>query len=751
MEQRDSQRLVLFTHINSVKMKKIIIYTILAITAFDSFAQITIKGIVKDENKQPLIGATVILLDNTTVGTTTDVNGEYILTLKSNYEGKIQASYIGYTTQYKDIKVLKKHQQLYQKHKNNNGVIGSKENPIIINFELETLATNIDQVVITGTRTPKLLSEAPIQTRLITSEEIEKTAANNISDVLQQELPGVEFSYAMNQQVNMNLSGFSGQSVLFLIDGERLSGETMDNVDFQRLDMNNIERIEIVKGAASALYGSQAAGGVINIITKENTKKPVTINLTGRVGRKNKKKLGANIGFNKGIFHNTFSMQYTGIDTYEVPYNLENDFHSVYGGTTWNFKDKIIIKPLDNLKFTAHAGYFFRERLFNVDAPDRYRGFSGKLKGKWDINKSSDLEISYNFDQYDKSDYIKLTDKDIRDYSNVQNSVRGLYNHYIGNKDKTLTIGADFMYDYLYSYQFSDGAKKQNMADVFAQYDWDINKYWEIVVALRYDYFSDGNNNHLTPKFSVRFHQNYWTIRAGYGNGFRTPSLKEKYMDFDMVAIFNIRGYKDLKNENSHNFNLSGEYTYNIYNFTASTYYNIVQNRITTSAVKNDNDGTGNYIQYMNIEDMNVYGAELTAQIRFPLGLNAKLCYNYTKEDVKQVGTITPYAPARPHSLTARLDYDKQVNYHYGFNIAINTRFLSSIDSEKYDTKTNTSTKITYPAYMIWKLSFTQRCFKICKITLSIDNLLNYKPDIYYFNSPTSSGRTFFVDLSFDI
>ena len=114
---------------------------------------------------------------------------------------------------------------------------------------------DLGEVVVTGTRTPKMLKDVPVLTRVISSKDIQKTDATNIQDLLQTEMPGVEFSYAMNQQVNMNLSGFAGQSVLMLVDGERLAGETMDNVDFTRLSMANVERIEIVRGAASALYG----------------------------------------------------------------------------------------------------------------------------------------------------------------------------------------------------------------------------------------------------------------------------------------------------------------------------------------------------------------------------------------------------------------------------------------------------------------------------------------------------------------
>ena len=90
---------------------------------------------------------------------------------------------------------------------------------------------DLGEVVVTGTRTPKFLKDTPIQTRVINSKDLAKLDATNVQDLLQQELPGVEFSYAMNQQTHLNFSGFGGQGVLFLVDGERLAGETMDDVD----------------------------------------------------------------------------------------------------------------------------------------------------------------------------------------------------------------------------------------------------------------------------------------------------------------------------------------------------------------------------------------------------------------------------------------------------------------------------------------------------------------------------------------
>ena len=169
----------------------------------------------------------------------------------------------------------------------------------------DTLNRTIDlaQVVVTGTRTPKLLANTPVLTSVITRSDIEKADATNLRDLLQTSMPGIEFSYAMNQQTHINFAGFGGQSLLILVDGERLAGETMDDVDFTRLSMDNVERIEIVRGAASALYGSNAAGGVINIITRSATQ-PFKLNLNARVARHNEWRQGMSLQLKGGKWAN---------------------------------------------------------------------------------------------------------------------------------------------------------------------------------------------------------------------------------------------------------------------------------------------------------------------------------------------------------------------------------------------------------------------------------------------------------------
>ena len=100
----------------------------------------------------------------------------------------------------------------------------------------------LQTVVVTATRTPKALKDIPVVTRVISAQEIRQADATDIKDLLQQQLPGLEFSWSMGQQV-MNMGGYDGNNILFLVDGERLAGESMDNVDFSRINLQNVARI----------------------------------------------------------------------------------------------------------------------------------------------------------------------------------------------------------------------------------------------------------------------------------------------------------------------------------------------------------------------------------------------------------------------------------------------------------------------------------------------------------------------------
>lgn len=709
-------------------MKRTVIFLLLGLlTATDVLAQRRIFGTVTDGNGEPLAGATVIVKERPALGAVTDVEGHYELRLPDNGRYTLTATYIGY---FDAVQVV---------DGNHDGAsdFRLKENPLML-----------DQVVVTGTRTPKLLKDVPIVTRVISERDIKRTDATNIGDLLQTELPGIEFSYSMNQQTSLNMSGFGGNSVLFLVDGERLAGETLDNVDYSRLNMDNVQRIEIVKGAASSLYGSNAVGGVVNIISRES-QEPWSVNLNGRYGAHNEQRYGGSVGFDQGRFNSLTNVQYTSIDAIDLSEGTDNtevgDYSTIYGHSTLNVKERLVFTAADGLKFTARAGYFFRERSSSESLRDHYRSFTGGLKGNYSPTDKDDLELSYAFDQYDKSDYLVPTDRDVRDYSNVQHTVRTLYNRTFSGKH-ILTVGGDYMRDYLMSYQFEDnGSHTQHTADAFAQFDWNPRKKFNLIAGLRFDWFSEAKLSHFSPKIGLMYKLKNCSLRGSYAGGFRAPTLKEMYMNFYMGNIFMIYGNPDLKPESSHNFSLSAEYMKGRHNVTVTGFYNIVDDRITTAW----NQALGGQV-YTNMSRLQVAGVDANASGRYPSGISWRLSYAYTYEHIRKGEPML--SSTRPHTATARFAYDKDWK-HYGLSVALSGRWLSKVTTDVYTELTSyeETERQTYPGYTIWKLSLTQRVWRGVNVTLAVDNLFNYRPCYYYSNSPSTTGTACSVGLSLDM
>lgn len=619
----------------------------------------------------------------------------------------------------------------------------------------------LSQVVVTGTRTPKTLLNTPVLTRVISRDEIEKADAATLQDILQEIVPGVEFSYSMNQQRHMNFSGFGGQSMLVLVDGERLAGETMDDIDFDRLTLDNVDHIEIVKGPASALYGSNANGGVINIITR-NDMRSFALNVNGRVGKHDDLRYG--LAWQQGgrRWGSNFNFMRTGCDNYGVT-SADNPvtrvINTIYGDKTYNFKEQLSFRPFEALSIVGHVGYFFRETVRSADAPERYRDYNGGVRAEWHVSDGNDITASYSFDQYDKSDFQRISHLDIRDYSNVQNAFRLLYNHQFSDGN-ILTFGADYLHDYLMNAHLDGNLRKQDAFDAFVQSDWLINPIWEVVTALRYDYFSDGNTQRLTPKVSIRHTPlRGLNVRFGYGMGFRAPSLKEKYYEFDAAGIWNILGNPDLRPEVSHNFNLSLEYRRGNYELLLGGYHNHVKDKIASGVPYFSGDTSDRpTLPYVNLATYSVNGLEASARGRWKNGFSARVSYAFTDEQLpkdKDGSTANnQYIPARKHSLNVHADWEHRFTSWYGMNIAIDGRVVSGVDNVEYADYYNISkgtVTVSYPAYTLWKLLLSNKIGDAFKLTVTVDNILNYKPKYYYLNAPLTDGANVMIGLSVDV
>lgn len=616
--------------------------------------------------------------------------------------------------------------------------------------------------VVQSQRREQTLSRAHIHTRLIGREQIVQSGATQLHELLQQELPGVELSHTFGGEQQLNMGGFSGQGLLFLVDDERLAGETMDNIDFARLNLSDIDRIEIVKGAATAIYGSGAAGGVVRIYTRRANQAPWMLRLDGQYGRYGKSRLGTVWSRESSRWGHRFSMERSGREGYALENPIDAALYTKYalqrvmGGRSWNFKEHFHYQPLSQLRLQGRASYFFRERDYDAGQRHRYRDFAGGLRGEWTFSPEQQLELSYAFDQYDKSDFYPLRRLDVRDYSNVQHSWRSRYKNAV-SQNLSLLLGSDVLRDYLSSYHFSDGrARIQWNVSTFGQAVWQWSSHWEASAALRADHYSQEGGLQATSQWSLRYRRGGLVFRGSYGSGFRSASLKERFMHLLINDLFIIRGKENLQAEKSHNFHLSGEWTRRQTHLTMALGYHHVAHRISTSVPTTERDPASQlpYVDYLNLPQHRVLTAEGTAQQRWRVGgvrMSAQFNYAYTHETVARQGSLTPYLPARPHSATTRWEAQRKFSPHYDLHVLLQARWLSALNAQEYNATTGAIHQLRYPSYALVRLGTTHRIGKAVCLTLSADNLLNYRPHIYYYNSPPTQGIELSLGLTLDL
>lgn len=604
---------------------------------------------------------------------------------------------------------------------------------------------SIDQVVVTATRTPKSLKDVPVVTQVIGLDDIQRSDATNIQDLLTNELPGLEFSYAMSQETTLNMNGVSGNAMLFLVDGERLAGETMDNIDYNRLDLSNIGRVEIVKGAASALYGANAVGGVVNLIPRENTE-PWTVNLNSRyLSTGNNWRNGIRMSFNHGRWNSQTSFQQTHVNTIRLTdaFDTKSDIQNIWGGSTINLKERLTYKLSNKLKFIARSSYFNRHSK-RSNYMDIYQDYSGGVRMLYNLVKGGNFELSYAYDQYDKARYVDNIRTHSHDYSNRQHVVHTLLN--LPFNRNILTIGADYLNDYLTTYQFKDNeAKKQQSYDAFVQFDYTPTLWFNVVASVRNDYFSASHSDATTARLAAMMKLPGFSIRSSYAGGFRAPSLKEMYMNFDMAGIMMIYGNENLKPEKSNNYNISLEHygqtrgwLEGSYSMTLLGYCNKYNDRITTTDFPGDDKEDAGE-KYCNDNGVTIYGVDFNAKYRTKLGLSTGFAYNYLHTSANSI--TSQFSQPRPHSMTWHLDYEKLFTENYRLSSSLSGHYLSHPHSKEE----------TSNAYSIWKFSLALQMMKAYRITAIVDNLFNYIPKTYYWNSPTTKGVSMSIGFSIDI
>lgn len=601
--------------------------------------------------------------------------------------------------------------------------------------------TEIKEVVVTATRSQKKLKDVPITVQVVTAEDIKKSQSTDFKTFLENEFSGINFTYNGGSP-NINMMGFGGKYVLFLMNGERMAGETFDNIDYDRIDIDNIERIEIIKGASSSLYGSNAIGGVINIITKDS-KSPLDINAGYLYDSSRDHKANLSIGTKQKWGNLSISSFYKMREPYIITDRIStggvyNELN-VAGFTNYGISPKLTFNLSPKIDLSLTPGYYFSERNPGTPAGeivrDRYYNYNLGLKTNIKFNDNQNLIVSGAFDRYDKYDYFRKINEKEKKYENEVWRISSQYNQNLFKKH-TLVAGGEVLSEKLLSFMFKNestgGRENAQTYSAFTQQDWVINPAVTIVTGARMDYHSIFKQ-YFTFRLSgmYRFDETM-TIRAGYSGGFRSPTLKELYTNWfhPWGGGFQLMGNKNLRPETSDNFNISIDFNFKKLNLTFITQYSKIKDKI------NLRGNIGDTLRYVNFHgNTDVLSSEVSAIYKLNKNFHFKGSYSYYDIGKRR-------SENRPHTLTFKAEYIPSAKYYIP-SIIISGKYLSR--TKIYDD--DSSSFVSYAPYSIWRLQLASKLPLGFTLTGGINNIFGYTADKVGFYSSVDIGRTFYLGL----
>jgi tonB-dependent receptor len=604
--------------------------------------------------------------------------------------------------------------------------------------------TEIKEVVITATHSQKKLKDVPITVQVVTAEDIKKSQSTDFKTFLENEFSGINFTYNGGSP-NINMMGFGGKYVLFLMNGERMAGETFDNIDYDRIDIDNIERIEIIKGASSSFYGSNAIGGVINIITKDS-KSPLDINAGYLYDSSRDHKLNFSIGTKQKWGNLSISSFYKMREPYIIKDRIStngvyNELN-VAGFTNYGINPKLTFNLSPKINFSLTPGYYFSERNPGTPAGkivrDRYYNYNLGLKTNIKFNDNQNLIVSGTFDRYDKYDYFRKIKEKEKKYENEVWRISSQYNQNLFKKH-TLVAGGEVLSEKLLNFMFKNestgGRENAQTYSAFTQQDWVINPAVMLVTGARMDYHSIFKQ-YFTFRLSgmYRFDETM-TIRAGYSGGFRSPTLKELYTNWfhPWGGGFQLMGNKNLRPETSDNFNISIDFDFKKLNLTFITQYSKIKDKI-------DRQGNiGDTLRYVNLHgNTDVLSSEVSAIYKLNKNFHFKGSYSYYDIGKKR-------SENRPHTLTFKAEYIPSAKYYIP-SIIISGKYLSH--TKRYND--DNSSFVSYAPYSIWRLQLASKFPLGFTLTGGINNIFDYTADKVGFYSSVDIGRTFYLGLKWN-
>lgn len=494
---------------------------------------------------------------------------------------------------------------------------------------------NLCELVITGQIGENTQKGSVLKVKVIDMKRINNQGAFNLPTLLANEL-NVRINYDPMLGNSISLQGISGQNIKIMIDGVPVIGREGGNIDLTQINLAGVERIEMIEGPMGVNFGTDAMGGVINIITKKTVKNTGRISAgtyAESIGQYNYD-IQANMGFKKiGIqtnfqrnffegFNNTNTMRFK---TWKPRVQYVADLNFTYfikNGTVRLsnsfFDEKITNKGEPNInsfEATATDEFYFTRRLGSSLFYDK------KLSNTWNVNIIASYQYyrrirkSVFVDLFNKSEKL-VEDAEVQDtnYFNLYMS-RGIFTNRKANRIYNYQLGYEINIDEVTGSKINNGAASITDLGIFGSGEIKVNKCLNIRPALRVIYNSQFATP-IIPSLNIKYDFNtVWAMRASYARGFRAPSLKELHLAF-VDPQHNVFGNANLRPETGHNFQLAftrSQKLYKTYNLTIEPmlFYNNISNMIDLVRLNTVSVAA----QYNNISSFENIGANISATL----------------------------------------------------------------------------------------------------------------------------------------
>jgi outer membrane receptor for ferrienterochelin and colicins len=626
-----------------------------------------------------------------------------------------------------------------------------------------TKVNQLEEVVITATRTLRQLSSVPLAVTLISNKEIKKTGTTRLKNILQEQT-GIVFVNDASGFEGVQMQGLNAAYTLVLIDGVPLIGRSSGTLDLKRITVNNIKQIEIVKGPSSSLYGSEAIGGVINIITNtlNSDLSKGNFQYYFKGGKRNELDLNSSYVYKKNKVGITAGLNLNSSNGYDVSPNTLGKTADPYASFTGNIGLNYAFDSTLQLHF-SNRYYQQNQKVFANN--NFVKEYNSNTKIRHNFSDNVHLDYTFYTTTY-KTESIFNGNKSYYNQTLIRPEIRAIIK--TGKNEIIAGIGASFDALDRTFFEKNESFKTQY---VFGQYDFKPTENLNLIVGARYDHHNKYKSA-FSPKVSARYKLNDWlAIKSSVGFGFKAPDFRQLFFNFNNSAagyvVYGVRTMhelfgqnsqvidqvaKDLNPENSIGYNLGFQLKpTNCLKVNVSIFRNDIKDLINTAVFNGVLPGVNPNTRVFYYENRNkVYtqGVELDANLKLTDNVTISGGYQFLiakdKDQEKLIKSGSIYYRKTPSSSSQKLLIEDYVglanrskhtanlklfyqNYKHNFNANIRAVYRSKY--ALYDTNNSQQIIDTYDNFVkgnvLVNASFSKSIHSIAEFQFGIDNVFN--------------------------